>query len=153
MTGFQFRLSRVLEWYQTQYELEENRLAMCMTALHKTLERIAHLQAETLRTEREVIEGGSITGRELAALGLYRLRSKIEAAELEQERQRRSRDADAQLKLVQAAQQRLRLVEKLRERRLAEYVYAENQELENLAAEAFNSKWTKAMRSEMKSGR
>ena len=45
--------------------------------------------------------------------------------------------------MVQEAQRRVRLVEKLRDRRLAEYSYAEDHALENLAAEAYLAKWNK----------
>ena len=34
MASFQFRLDRVLEWYRTQLQLEENRLSTCLAALH-----------------------------------------------------------------------------------------------------------------------
>ena len=152
MATFQFRLQRVLEWYQTQCDVEENRLALCLAALNKVQESIARLQAESLSTERDVISGSSISGRDLASLGLYRLRARIQAAELEQERVRRSREVDAQMSVVQKAQRRLRLVEKLRDRRLSEHLYAEDRALETLAAEAYQSKWIAAKRAAHSSG-
>ena len=146
MPNFQFRLSRVLDWYQTQCQLEETRLGQCLQALSQVQESIALLQAETVRIEREVIFGGSVSGHDLASLGLYRLRAKIQAAELDQERIRCEQAVHAQMAVVQAAQRRLRLVEKLRERRLAEHLYAENKALETLASEAYLSKWIAARR-------
>jgi len=127
MPAFQFRLNRVLEWYRTQFQLEENRLAVCLAALSKAQESIVRLQVESLRIEREVISGTAISARDLSALGLCRDRALKE-----------------QMSIVQAAQRRLRLVEKLRERRLAEHLYAEDQALESLAAEAYLSKWIAA---------
>jgi hypothetical protein len=144
MPAFQFRLNRVLEWYRTQFQLEENRLSLCLAALSKAQESIVRLQVESLRIEREVISGSAIAARDLSALGLYRLRAKVEAAELEQERARLDHALKEQMSIVQAAQRRLRLVEKLRERRLAEHLYAEDQALESLAAEAYLSKWIAA---------
>jgi hypothetical protein len=47
---------------------------------------------------------------------------------------------EAQCLKLRAAERRLRLVEKLRERRLSEYTYAESRELEELASGAFFSK-------------
>ena len=141
MPDFQFRLSRVLEWYQVQCREEEHRLAHCVAALAKAQKEIARLRVENLRIERETLAAGSLVAQDFWALGLYRLRAKIQAAELEQDRLRCERAWKDQTAAVQAAQRRLRMVEKLRERRLSEYRYAEDRALENLAAEAYLSKW------------
>jgi hypothetical protein len=47
----------------------------------------------------------------------------------------------AQSVKLQAAERRVRLLEKLRERRVAEYTYAETRELEELASDAYFAKW------------
>lgn len=144
MPAFQFRLDRVLEWYRTQLQLEESRLAACLAALHLAGQRAARLQTERLSVEREVISRVSIAAGDLASLGLYRLRAKKEAAQLEEECARREGAVREQRSLVQAAQRRVRLVEKLRDRRWMEHRYAEDRALEGLAAEAYLSKWTAA---------
>ena len=141
MAAFQFRLDRVLEWYRTQLQLEEGRLATCLAALNLVEERIARLQAERLSVERGLITGHSILASDLSSLGSYRLRARKEAAALEQDRILRERTLAGQRAAVQAAQRRVRLVEKLRDRRMSEYLYAEDRALENLAAEAYLSKW------------
>jgi len=141
MATFQFRLERVLEWYRTQLQLEENRLAVCLAALNRVEERIARLQAERLGVEREVIASAKLAARDLTALGLYRLQAKKQTAVMEEERTRRERARREQTAAVQRAQRRVRLVEKLRERRLSEHLYIENRALETLASEAYLSKW------------
>lgn len=146
MAKFHFRLGRVLEWYRTQCRLEENRLALCLIALNQVQENIARLKAESLAIEREVISGGALSGRDLAALGYYRLRIGLRTAELEADHLRCRREVDQQVSVVQTIQRRLRLVEKLRERRLTEYLQAEDRELEAVAAESYLSKWTAARR-------
>jgi flagellar export protein FliJ len=144
MSTFQFRLDRVLEWYRTQLQLDENHLAACLAALNLVQERIARLSAERLAVESETVAGGSILARDLSSLGFYRIRVKKEEAALDEERARRERAAADQRARVQAAQRRVRLVEKLRARRLSEYDYAENRALECVAAEAYLSKWIAA---------
>jgi hypothetical protein len=148
MSTFKFRLDRVLEWYRTQLQLEESRLGACLAALHMVEERMARLQAERMSVERDAISSGSILARDLAALGFYRLRATKEAAGLSEERVRGERTLRDQRAAVQAAQRRVRLVEKLRDRRLSEHRYAEDQALENLAAEAYLSKWIAAKSTE-----
>jgi hypothetical protein len=105
-------------------------------------ERLARLRAERLSIERDVISGDSIRATDLAALGLYRVRANKEALALDDERARRQRTLRDQLAAVQVAQRRVRLVEKLREKRLSEHRAVEDRALENLAAEAYLSKWT-----------
>ncbi len=146
MSAFQFRLDRVLEWYRTQLQLEESRLAVFLAALNQVQDRLALLQAEHLAVESEVLAGSTILARDLCSLGFYRLRIKKEKAALDEERVLRERTLSKQRVTVQAAQRRMRLVEKLRARRLSEYCYAEDHMLENLAAEAFLSKWIAAKR-------
>jgi flagellar export protein FliJ len=141
MSTFQFRLDRVLDWYRAQLRLEESRLATCLAAVQTVAERMARLQAERLSVEREAISSSTILARDLAALGFYRLRAAKEAAALSEERVRLERTLRDQRAAVLAAQRRVRLVEKLRDRRLSDHRYAENQALENLAAEAYLSKW------------
>jgi flagellar biosynthesis chaperone FliJ len=134
----------VLEWYRQQCEIEEARLANYIAAVHAVLESIARLEAEREAINRELIGRSSIAARELVALGLYRLSATQRAAQLEQERAQLQSAVEQQRTKVQAARRRLRLVEKLRERRLAEHTYAEDRELESLAAESFLAKWVSA---------
>jgi flagellar export protein FliJ len=141
MKAFQFRLDRVLDWYGNLYKIEQTRLASVMTALHAIQQTIARFQAECLSVERDIIGRSDIPASDFAALGLYRLRARKLEQDFTQELQRRDKAVRDQMRRVQEAQRRLRLMEKLRERRLAEHHYHENKELEELAAEAFLAKW------------
>ena len=83
----------------------------------------------------------AIPSRDFVALGLYRLQAKKRELELQAARDRCQAEVEEQQVKLRAAQRKLRLLEKLRERRVAEYVYAEARELEELAADAFFAKW------------
>jgi flagellar biosynthesis chaperone FliJ len=141
MQAFRFRLEKVLDWYAHQCELEERRFALCLAALAAAQQAIAQLQAERLGIERDLVSRQTIPAREFVALGLYRLRAKQREVELNTARDQREAEVREQRLRVQAAQRRLRLLEKLRERRITEYDYAATRELENLAADAYFSKW------------
>jgi hypothetical protein len=141
MQTFRFRLERVLEWYTRQYELEERRLTVCLAALADAKAAIASLLAERLAVECEIVARKSIPAPEFAALGLYRLGVRKRELELNAVKDRCDAEANAQRVKLRAAERRVRLIEKLRERRLAEYTYAETRELEELASDAFFSKW------------
>ncbi|HUB83150.1 MAG TPA: hypothetical protein VMB03_30325 [Bryobacteraceae bacterium] len=141
MQAFRFRLARVLEWYTRQYELEERRLTACLAALTDAKAAIAALLAERLAVERDVLSRKAIPARDFAALGLYRIGVRKREIELNAARERCEAEVEAQRLKLRAAERRVRLVEKLRERRLAEYTYAETRELEELASDAFFAKW------------
>jgi len=141
MPKFEFRLEKVLEWYRMECQMERQRLAVCAAALSSIQQRIDRLHADSLKIERELITVSTITGSELVNLGYFRLHTKIKAAELDQERIRCEHEHKNQVLVVQAAERRSQLVGRLRERRLVEYLYAENRSLENLAAESHLSKW------------
>jgi flagellar export protein FliJ len=141
MQTFRFRLARVLEWYTRQYELEERRLTALLAALADAKAAIAALLAERLSVERELLSRKSIPASDFAALGLYRLGARKRESELNGVRERCQADVEAQRLKLRAAERRVRLVEKLRERRLAEYTYEESRELEELASDAYFAKW------------
>jgi len=143
MRSFRFRLDRVLEWYRKKRRMEESRLAACLDLVRGVESRIALLAAERAAIERELLARAAIPAADFANLGRYRLRANKEELELQVERRRRLTEADEQRARVRRAQQRVKLVEKMRERRLEEYTAAAGRELENLAAEAFLARWSR----------
>jgi len=142
MRAFRFRLDRVLDWYEKRYQEEENRVAQCLVALTQVRESIARLKAERVRVESDVIARATLHARDLVALGRYRLGAKRRESELNIERERRESALEQQRQRAQEARRRLKLLEKLRERRFSEFLYAENREIENLAAEAYTARWS-----------
>jgi hypothetical protein len=141
MQPFRFRLQKVLEWYTHQYQMEERRLTVLLAALAESKAAIVSLRAERLSIERDMLARTAIPAADFAALGLYRLGARQRELELNGVRERCAAEVDAQRVKLQAAERRVRLLEKLRERRVGEYVYAETRELEELASDAFFSKW------------
>ncbi len=138
MQAFRFRLDKVLDWYTRQYQLEEARFAVCLAALVEARKAIAALHAERLAVEQDMLSRHQFPAREFAALGLYRLRAGVREVALEEDRGRA--EAEQRLK-VQAAQRRVRLLEKLKARKLADHTYEETRELELLAADSFFAKY------------
>ena len=144
MRSFQFRLERVLDWYDNQFQIQQARLASAMASLHAIQESVARFQAECLSVERDIVGRREIAARDFPALGLYRLRARKTEQELTRELHTREQAVRDQMQRVQEAQRRVRLLEKLRDRRLAEHRYNEEKELETLAAEAFLSRWERS---------
>ena len=143
MRSFEFRLDRVLAWRGKQLTMEENRLAQCLDAIRALETRIAAFRAERWNIERELLDLPAIPAAEFVNLARYRLRARQQEFEFEQKRQLGQKAAAEQRERVRKAQQRVMLLEKLRTRRLEEYRYALNQELETVAAEAHLSRWSR----------
>ena len=141
MQRFQFRLDRVLEWRRKECRMEENRLADCLDLVRTAGRKIAQLQADRAAVERELLERSAIPAEDFLNLGCYRLRADKEKIEAAEERRQRLLAAAEQRTRVQRTRQRVRLLEKMRDRRLEEHMAAAGRELENLAAEAYLARW------------
>jgi len=152
MQRFQFRLDRVLDWRRKQSGIEENRLAACMALVLDTDRKLEALRAERAAIDRELLDRHAIPAADFLNLGRYRLRAGKEEGELGEERRQRVQSVAEQRVRVQHAQQRVRLLEKMRDRRLAEYNSGAARELEEAAAEAFLVRWSQARRVSAKAG-
>jgi flagellar export protein FliJ len=146
MQRFQFRLDRVLEWRRKKCRIEEGRLAECLGLVRTAERKIAQLQAERAAIERELLERSAIPAVDFLNLGRYRLRADKEHTAAAEERRQRLLSAAEQRARVQAARQRVKLLEKMRDRRFEEHTAAAGRELENLAAEAYLARWLQPRR-------
>lgn len=139
MPPFRFRLAKALEWYGEQCRLEEDRLREKIAGLNRSRAELAEASEARINVERDLLQTAVLPAAELLALARYRRRAIQNEQRLAQERIRCERERDAQLIAVQAARQRVRLIEKIRERKLTEYTVEADRELEELAADAFRS--------------
>ena len=144
MQPFRFRLERVFDWQQTVCRLEEEKMRLCRFAIAETEEKLAQLKAGSLATEHELFKRPTlpaISASDLKALAEFRLKVIKQGRALAAEKQARIQALEKQTEKLQAERHRLRLIEKLRERALADYTLAANRELETLALECHLSKW------------
>jgi len=140
MTDFRFPLKRVLEWRRTQLELEEARYKQHAAELSALDRARAEIEAAGIRAEVQVREWNPVAGCDLAALGAFRQRIMTREAEIARKRAESARKLAEQQKLMLEARRRCRLLERLEERRLAEWREACDRELEELAAESYLAK-------------
>ncbi len=143
MKIFRFPLQRVLEWRALQLRVEEEKLAALQQQLASLLQMREKLAAERNRSQSNLFASGSAAGSELQTWALYQARL-VKQQEL----------VKAQLlqceKLTLEQRQRLlkartdhRVLERLKERRWRQWVYLNDRELEDSAAEAYLSKWSR----------
>jgi hypothetical protein len=141
MTSFRFPLQRVLDWRKTQLELEEVRFKQQLMAVAELDRARAELEAAGMKAETEVRDWNSLAGGDLAALGSFRLDVKKKDGEIAARRVEGQKILETQQRKMLEARRGCRLLERLKERRLAEWTSARDHELEELASESFLAKW------------
>jgi flagellar protein FliJ len=137
MKAFRFSLESVLRWRTQQLEAEEWKLQQALAYRQGLLNRQEQIIAGGLEAARQLCAQEEVEGAALQRLQAYR-------NYLEQEHKRVSRDLAASgLRIEQhrrevtAADRRKRLLERLRERKKAEWEVASDREWEALAAETY----------------
>jgi hypothetical protein len=134
---FRFRLAGVLEWYDRQYQRETSRLRQyAERAAIAHGELVGHRELR-LASENQLLRLESLHGDDLRARELYRRQSLLQESRLIQVCHDADRDLETQRLATLAAQQRVRLVEKLRDRKRAEFNYIAGRNLEQVAADSW----------------
>ena len=143
MKTFRFPLQRVLEWRALQQRVEEEKLAGLQQQLTSLLQLRKQLSSERNRSQSQLFSSGTAAGSDLQSWALYQARL-VKQQEL----------VKTQLgqceKLILEQRQRLlkartdhRVLERLKERRWRQWVYLNDRELEDTAAEVYLSKWSR----------
>ena len=142
MRRFEFRLGSVLGWRAVELELEEGRLEQLFTQLRRRDAETLALEVRS-RESAQLIAAKTLDGQQLAALSYHRHYLEREAARMAAQRADCAKRIAAQQQRVAEAERKVRLLERLRERRLAEWTLEFNREMEALASETFLSKWAR----------
>ncbi len=145
MKSFRFPLDRVLEWRRTQLELEEQRLRRLNAELQDINASLVNLEACRRQEQLAVAESGA-DGSELTALAVYLNWWDGARRDLVERHAQKSRHVAVQAERILGARRPVRLIEHLRERRLAEWNQALRRETESLAAESYLARWTARLR-------
>jgi len=143
MRAFEFPLRQALGWRRTQLELEENKLRQLAANLEEMALAAVRLDLVKGRAESTVRQAAVVEAGDLWALSAYRQRLMAELQALALRRLACEQQAAAQRQRVLEAQRQCRLLEKLEQRRHAEWRTAADREIESLAAESFLALWNR----------
>lgn len=143
MSAFRFSLERVLAFRRRQLELEQARYRQCAAAVEALDRARAELEASGARAETQVRAWSPVAGSDLAALAYFRRSVRAREQQIAARRIEAARAAEAQMKLLLESQRRCRLLERLKDRLLAEWTAARDRELDQLAAESHLARWTR----------
>jgi hypothetical protein len=135
--AFRFRLARVLEWYDRQYQMEAGRLRQSAERSASAQVELARHRQSRLANETLLLGMESLDGNDLRARELYRKRSMLQEANLIRICHDADRDLQTQREATLAAQRKVRLVEKLRDRKRDEFNYLASRDMEDAAADSW----------------
>jgi hypothetical protein len=124
-----------------EMEGAEERLRREAAALAELDRARARLEAAGVGAEIQVRSWSPLAGNDLAALGSYRAAVRRREKEIDSRRaESRERLASERTGLMEA-RRRFRLLERLKDRRSAEWEAARDRETEALAAESYLARW------------
>jgi len=144
MKKFSFPLDRVLSWRQSQVRLAEAELNR-LRAEHNALAiQRAELTADVEQARRELAVSAETTAVELGALEHYRRAAAGKAVRLEQTQVQLRETISRQMQVVFERTRDAKLLERLRETRLASWKAAASREVDQLAEESYLSRLARA---------
>src|SRR5258708_40221601 len=111
MTSFRFPLQKVLDWRLTQLDLAEAQYKQQATALAELDRARAEIEAAGVNAEAQVRDWSPVQGRDLAALGSFRLRVKSQEKHIQARRQECERILAERQKAMLEARRHCRLLE------------------------------------------
>ncbi len=152
MKRFRFTLQRVLEFRATRAEEEERKLTVLQAELAGLAQAIEQTNQSRDNAARKLATAQQARGEELWALTHFCARLDGERRVLEQKKSACAQRLARQQNSYMEARRDLRLLEKLRERRLAEWTIEAGREMENVAGELYLARW-KGGRSQQPAGR
>jgi hypothetical protein len=141
MARFHFPLERVLRWRLVQLAAEEAKQKKLLQEQVKLQTLGAELGLEKSRLCSSLATLPDLSGEDLRAMTAYSLRLKRLAESIAEQTARCERNLAVQRKIYRDAQQRCRLLEELKDRKVAEWRLEQSREIETLASESFLASW------------
>ena len=144
MKSFSFRLDRVMRLRETALRAEEEKLEQLRRRADR-IEKDRDAAQQAFERTRDSVQGdNSLRGSDLRLLDFYRDRAARERVAFERQMAALAVEMERQNQAVVEARRALRLLERLRERRLAEWRAASDYELEALSADFSTSQWLRS---------
>lgn len=142
MNAFRFPLQKALDLRQFQLHLEEAKFERATANLAAVDRERDALRAARATAEHQV-RAAAVLGRDLTALDAFRRRAHIEEGRIAARRGQCEAIREERRRATLEARRKLRLLERLKERRQAEWNAAAAKELEEIASESYSSQWVR----------
>lgn len=141
MKKFDFRLADALRLRESQLQIERTKLQLLLSEQQR-LERSAEDLVSERRTASELIrQHADFEAVDLRSLSSFFLGADVRAETLRKQKERQTKLIQEQKKRALLADRNVRLLVKLRDKKLAAWVYESDREIEALAQEAWLSRY------------
>jgi beta-glucosidase-like glycosyl hydrolase len=141
MKGFQFRLERVLSWRRTQLTLAEAKAEQLKGALCAIDTAMMELARRRTASQEHVSQASVVSGVELEMLERSRVWTIREERRLAARKLEVQRAIEDQERCVSEARRRVKLVERLKERKHQIWQEEADRESDELASESAIAQW------------
>lgn len=141
MKAFQFPLRKAQDLRRIQLELAEAKFQQAAAALDEVDREREMLLATRASAEAQVRSAAAVPGEDLAALGAFRLHVRDEEKRIMERRAQCANAVEERRAGMLQARRQLRLLERLRERRYAEWAAQAAKEIEEVASESYLAQW------------
>lgn len=137
MKAFEFRLQRVADYRQQQLDLEKNRLQNLSGQMQRLDEERISLERQRSEAEHNVASRGeNLTGEDVSALAGFQEYVARRAREMQQQKRELAAEIDQQRTVVVEAERRVKLLDRLKDRKLREWKASSDRELDELASDS-----------------
>ena len=143
MARFHFPLEKVLRWRLVQLAAEEAKQKKLLQEQVQLQTLGAELGVEKSRLSSSLATLPDLRGDDLRAMTAYSLRLKRLAETIAERTTRCERNLTVQRKKYHDAQQRCRLLEELKARKLEEWRREQSRQLDILASESYIANWNR----------
>jgi hypothetical protein len=141
MTPFRFRLQHVLSLRRTQFQLAESECRQAEGRLRAIQAQHASLASQKSETRNSVVRLPIVAGRILEPLTYWFHWTETEARRLTKLEQGLTQELQKRRAALVEAHRKVRLLEKLHDNRQADWQTEFDREIEQIAADAFNSRY------------
>ena len=141
MKAFTFSLDLVLRWRMTSLKLEQARLEKIRSSLEQARTESGDLEQSFSKAGQSTIGSALLTGADLHALASYTARLVKEIAQVKLRMVSISAAIAKQMVVVSGCDRNVRLLERLRVRRQAEWQMEVNREADTQSGEFKASQW------------
>jgi flagellar export protein FliJ len=137
MKAFEFRLQRVADYRQQQLDLEKNRLQNLAGQMQRLEDERESLERQRKDAERNVAgRGENLTGEDVMALASFHEYVTRRSKEIQRQKTELAAKIEKQRTVVVEAERRVKLLDRLKDRKLQEWKASSDRELDDLAADS-----------------
>lgn len=139
MKRFDFRLESALKWRDMQLQHEQETLNRFVADELRAQETLQRLRDDRDAVREQMRQSGSIDGLELRALASYLAACEPRERALSLDVSVKAQRAAEQRRRVVEAERRVRLIQKLRDRQLAEWTTATERQMDSTAQDTWTA--------------